>query len=360
MIMAKGKSVRHFINHWDQSLLQFRSTRMVGLNIGSRGVTLVQLESSGGSFWLTRFAFRELAEGMVVDGAILDWQGLLSELRDLVRESGLSGQPVMLSVSGPSVRVKRLKISGVRSRDLDEHLLWEGHRYISHPLDEVCFDHQVLRVNGEEELDILLVFAKRDLVEDHQILATNAGLKPVGCDVDGLALANMASLAGFNSYPSYLNVNLGSGGGTIVALEKGMPLFVREVPWDDALNEERTSIEGTRKGVGQATAEPVDRVGAYRAQPDIPNMAREIRRNLNDMKELGSVPKVEQILISGDGATQGLCQKLAGELSMSVSLLNPFHGIGIRDPHINQHHLQRFGPLAGVAVGLAARSDCYT
>ena len=320
---------------------------------------LVQLENNGQKFSLTRFGFRGLAKGMVLDGILLDQQGLLTELRDLVRESGLTGQPVMFSVSGPSVMVKRLKISGVQPRDLEEHLLWEGHQYISHPLDEVCFDYQVLWVNREEALDILLVVAKRGVVEDHQILAADAGLKPVGCDVDGLALANMASLAGFNTFASHLLVTLESGGGTIVALEKGMPLYVRAVPWEDDLREESTSLE-TRTLGGEWDTADSDRCGECVAHSDVPKIAGQIRRNLNYMNELGSTKKVEHILISGEGATQGLCQKLSGHLSRPVTLLNPFHGIRIRDSHINQDHLHRYGSSAAVAVGLAARSDCYT
>ncbi|MEC4673712.1 MAG: type IV pilus assembly protein PilM [Nitrospirota bacterium] len=358
MVKACVKSVGNFIRHWGPSQFRQRANRLVGLDIGSSAITLVQLEKSGQKFSLTRFGFRWLEEGLVIDDAILDRQRLVTQLQDLVGENGLAGQPVVLAVSGPSVMVKRLKISGVQSADLDEHLQWEGHRYISHPLDDVCLDHQVCGINGEDELDILLVVAKRNVVEDRQLLASEAGLDPVGCDVAGLALANMASLAGADSYASHLNVNLGSGGCTIVALDRGMPLFIRDASWEDDLPDESTRIFMDRTDGGHASAEK-DKFGESVLHHDVQHLAREIRRNLNFMYEVSSAAKVENIQLSGAGATPALCETLTRELSIPVALLIPFQGIRIRDLHLNQDHLYRFGSLAGVAVGLAARSDCY-
>jgi len=358
--MAKAcvKSGGDFMHRWGPSRFHHRRNRLVGLDIGSSAVTLVQLEKSDDTFSLTHFGFRWLERGVVLDGAILDRPRLVTELQNLVRESGLAGQPVVLAVSGPSVMVKRLKIAGVQPADLDEHLQWEGHRYISHPLDDVCLDHQVLGVTGEDELDIVLVVAKRDVVEDRQFLAAEAGLDPVGCDVAGLALVNMASLGEVDPYASHLIVNLVSGGCTIVALESGMPLFVRDVSWEDDLPDESASIERIRKGGWPATADP-DGIGEFVHHHGMENLWGEIKRNLNYMYEVSATTTVEDILLSGEGATPALCEKLSRKLSMPVALLIPFKGIRIRDVHLNQDDLSRFGSQAGVAVGLAVRRDCY-
>lgn len=345
------------LNHWGRSWFRHRATRLVGLDLGSNAIILIQLEKSGQKFSLIHFTCRCLARGVVQDGAILDRQRLGVELRNLVDECGLWGQPVVVAVSGPSVLLRRLQISGVQPCDLDKHLHWEGHRYVSLSLDDMCFDHQVLGVNEKGELDILLVVAKRELVEERQSLVSEAGLEPVGCDIAGLALANMASLSGFSTYASHLNVNLGSDGWTIVALDQGMPLFVREVHWEDDGTEDFMSLEmgGVGGGCGMPEAE---RFGEKVDRLDIQYMAREIRRNIDYMYEMGSAKKVEHILISGEGATRGLCEMLGSELSILVMLINPFHGISIRDSQINQDQAFRFESWAGVAIGLAARNDC--
>ena len=144
----------------------------------------------------------------------------------------------------------------------------------------------------------------------------------------------------------------------MVALDRGRPLFVRDVPWeDDDLHDETGTFEMDRIGAGPETDGP-DRFGDCVDSVVAQHIGGEIRRNLHVVHEMGPFTRVGHALLSGKGASSKLCERLSGELSMPVSLLNPFHGIGIRDPHINPAHLSGFALQAGVAVGLAARSDC--
>jgi len=331
---------------------------VVGLDLGSRALTLVQLEKKGVKFFLRKFGVRWLPRGIVQDGTILNRQRLVPELQSFIEEYGVSGQSVVVSVSGPSVIVKPVRVSAVGRRDLDEYFQWEGPRYLSHPVEDLCLDHQIIGTSEEGLMDVLLVAAKRDAVESRQVLLKEVGLNPVGCDVDGLALANMASLAGKSPLTPHLIVNLELEGCTVVTMEGGWPRGVNDLSWDD-------------EGIDQATHEELlgysrkseidilEKDVAYPAFPWVTSLAESLKRTLNISGGSGSIRRAGQILVSGNGASSALCETLAGEVSLPVILLHPFRGIDTKGSHLSRDGVRNFASSAGVAVGLAVRSDCH-
>ena len=137
-----------------------------------------------------------------------------------------------------------------------------------------------------------------------------------------------------------------------------MPLFVRDVTWEeDVVMDGATGLQVNRID-SEGASEGWNGSGENARTLNAGSMAGEIRRHLNFLCEKNPPTRVEHVQLSGDGATPGLCENLAEKLSLPVTLLNPFKGINIRDLQVNQDHVNRFGFLAGVAVGLASRSDC--
>ena len=173
-------------------MLRFaRAKPLVGLDIGSSAVKVVELRRFKGGYELSGAGLQPLAAGTVVDGAIADARSLADSIQEIFSRHTIKNKNVATSVAGHAVIVKKISLPAMSREELDESIQWEAEQHVPFDAADVNLDYQVLEgASGSGEAEVLLVAAKKDKILSHTEVIAQAGRSPLVVDVDAFALLN--------------------------------------------------------------------------------------------------------------------------------------------------------------------------
>src|SRR2546421_1779886 len=193
--------------------------QLVGLDIGSSGIKLVQLKESRGRYILQKFGFKPLEPEVIVDGTVMDEGRVVSAIKELFDETKIKVKQVAVSISGHAVIIKKISLPPMPDEELEGQVRLAAEQYIPFDINEVNIDFHILNPNeqsddGQPQMSLLLVAAKKDKVTELSELVKAAGLNPVILDVDAFAIENMYGI----NYPPKPedNVALGNIGASVM------------------------------------------------------------------------------------------------------------------------------------------------
>ncbi|MEX1141692.1 MAG: pilus assembly protein PilM [Thermoleophilaceae bacterium] len=174
------------------SLRKRSAVGTVGLDIDGRFLAAVEVAPDGR---LTRVASAELPEGVLVDGEVADRAALSAALKDFVASADLP-RNVRLGISNQQIVVRMLELPQIEDQaEREAALRFQAADAIAMPLDEAVLDHQVAGFaqngDGVERMQVVVVAARRTMVEEYLGAARDAGLKPEGIDLDAFAIVRM-------------------------------------------------------------------------------------------------------------------------------------------------------------------------
>ncbi len=334
---------------------------LIGLDVGSQRITFVEAYYRQGRHRVGRWGSEPLELNVIEQGRITNRSALIAALRAFVEKYGLKGSSVAMAVNGASVMVKRIHISKRHRRNLEGHLMWEGARYIPYDPDDVYLDFSLCSSgcsNGANEgIDVLLVAAKRDAVDERRDVLEEVGLHPIICDVEALAFLNLAALhPQVRPHSSYLIANLLGNMMTLVVVIQGEPVLVRDVS---------VSFSSSQDFAGWTPENSVQRpYGVHLSQEQESFLSHkigwreiegELRRTIGGARELLPDLNMEQMFLCGGlRARPGFQEELGRSLMIPASFIDPLDSFG-RDGE--SEGTRPFGPFAGVAGGLALRRN---
>ncbi len=340
-----------------------RSKGVVGLDIGSSAIKLVELNKQGDRYRLARVGFELLPPEAIVDGTIMDSGLVVNAARNLCDSTGVKNSSFATSVSGHSVILKRIEVAATDDEELAESLRWEAEQYIPFDIDDVRLDHVVLGQKGAAK-DVLLVAVKRDKVNDYVSVVTQSGRTPEIVDIDTFAVQNAVqevSGSGASGVVALLNIgatvtnvnvlvdgktslwrDLTTGGGEFTeALQRHFGLSHQ-----DAEAAKRGELEDGRDP--EAVREVLNGVAVH--------FAAEIAKTFAFFANNLGGRKIEKVVITGGGSlTPGLAETLNAELSLPVDRFDPLDSIDTEGANYDAGWLASIGPSLSVAVGLAMR-----
>jgi type IV pilus assembly protein PilM len=346
-----------------------KKTHTIGLDIGSSSVKLAELEQDlkDGTWHLRNFGMASLPPEAIVDGAIMNTNVIVDAIRELVGHHKIKTREVTCSVSGHSVIIKRINLPLMTADELDESIQWEAEQYIPFDINDVNIDVQILTEEGDEagQMEVLLVAARKDLVNEYVSIVQEAGLIPSIVDVDAFAVENMFGVNYTDVAPTVALVNIGASNVNINVLEQGVTAFTRDVgiggrqfteEIQRSLNisyEEAESMKvgGAEEDAAAVVPEEIENVLAATAD----NLATEIHRSL-DFHLSAASTQLERIYLSGGAArTPGLARAIQERTQTPIEIADSFRRIEIDEREFNPNFLRDVAPQAGVAVGLALR-----
>src|ERR1700746_2974462 len=198
----------------------------VGLDIGSGIIKLVVVDHSGSEAELVKVATTEVAADAIVEGEVMD-PGIVAEaIRGLFSTAGGKQKPVVTAVGGRGGVGKKIQMGRMKEGDAREVIRWEAEQHVPFDMANVELDFQILDPDAEGlQMNVLLVAAKRELVENKTTLLQDAGLSPHVIDVDAFALHNAFEV----NYPDEQTglvglLNIGHEATNINILEDGVPI----------------------------------------------------------------------------------------------------------------------------------------
>jgi type IV pilus assembly protein PilM len=343
----------------------FKSKEVVGVDIGTHSIKVVELRLAGKAIHLQSFGVAPVPSQAIVDGAILDKGAIVESLKGLLREHKIKRRQAAMGLSGHSVIVKKISLPEMSEAELEESIHWEAEQYIPFDIDDVNLDFQIIEGAGAEEgkMDVLLVAAKKDKIDDYTDLVIQAGLQPAVVDLDAFALQNAWEI-NYEVVPgrNVALVNIGAGFTNISVLRNGMTSFTRDISiggnhYTDAIQKEfgMSSEQAERVKTGQdhgADPESVRRLLDAVSE----NIAVEIQRSFDFFRATTADQEIHQILLSGGSArVKHLDAFLGQRLKIEVQVNDPFQNVKFNAKRFDADYLKESGPAAAVAVGLALR-----
>jgi type IV pilus assembly protein PilM len=338
---------------------------VVGLDIGSSAVKLVELVDNKGSWSVAAMAQEGLPAEAIVDGAIMDATTVSEAIRSVFEQSRVKSDQVATAVSGHAVIIKRISMPAMSTEELTESIQWEAEQYIPFDINEVSLDYEIMEGPGIEEgtMDVLLVAVKRDKINDYTSAIAQAQKQPVVVDIDAFAVQNAYELS-YQLDPALSTalINIGASVTNIAILNGLTPNFWRDInvggnQYTDAIQKELNLPFETAEAVkrGQPTAEEIPKSSV---EPIIQavneEMGNELNKTLGFYKATASEEDVDRIVLSGGGAmVEGLQPFLHDKFDCPVELMDPFRGLGRKG--VDEAQLAEMSPALVVAVGLAMR-----
>ncbi len=343
-----------------------RKKGVIGLDIGSSSIKLVELGDSKNGYRLQNIGLLPLPPEAIVDGALMDSVTIIDTIRELVTQTKTRTKDVITSVSGHSVIVKKISLPVMSEAELEESIQWEAERYIPFDINDVNLDFQIFGSSAEnpEVMDVVLVAAKKDIINDYVSVITEAGLNPVIIDVDAFAIENMLGINyEIEKDETVAIANVGASITNINILKNNMTAFTRDIfKGGNQITEEIQRQlhvdydEAERIKVGSkidATSQPIIQNVLREASE---SLALEIGNSIEFFQSTSTYEKIHRLYLSGGGAKiKDFDIILQQQIGIPVEIVNPFKKIVYDDKNFDLEYLREIGPMMAVGVGLATR-----
>ncbi|MBI3180841.1 MAG: type IV pilus assembly protein PilM [Myxococcales bacterium] len=346
----------------------------LGLDIGSTGVKMIQLKEQRRrgqlGFALQSFGMKPLPPEAIVDGALMNSTAIVQAIQELMGELKVKNKDVAIGVSGHSVIIKKISMPRMTQEELEESIQWEAEQYIPFDVKDVNIDTQILNPEANDatgQMDVLLVAAKKDMINDYTTVVAEAGLSPTVVDVDAFAVQNMFSvnydvpanetLVLINAGASVTNINILSAGNTVFTRDVtiGGNQFTEEI--QKQLNVSYEEAEALKIGGGRSDADSVVPQDVERVMTSVAEqVAGEIQRSLDFYAGTAADANFAKVFLSGGTAKiPALFKTIETRVGVPVEIMNPFKNIEIDNRRFDPTFIMEVAPVAAVAVGLALR-----
>ncbi|RLB05877.1 MAG: pilus assembly protein PilM [Deltaproteobacteria bacterium] len=344
-----------------------KGKRVLGLDIGTSAIKFVDLKDTGRGYQVDNLGFTSLPPETIVDGSLMDTTSVVEAIRELISNYKIKKKEVAISVSGHSVIVKKITLPKMTESELEENIFVEAERYIPFDINDVNIDFQILSTPEKEtgeHMEVLLVAAKKDLIEDYIAIVREAGLSPMIIDIDSFALENMYEL----NYPleigdlvalcdigaSIMNLNIVKGGRSLFTrdISIGGNLYTEEIQKELSVNFEEA--EDLKLGGVSEKGSPhtIDRV----LDKTSSTVALEIAKSLDFFTATFPEERIARLYLSGGCVKVPRLKQIVEErVNLPVEIINPFTNISVNPRVFDPEYLNDIGPIMAVSVGLALR-----
>src|SRR3954465_7456497 len=204
---------------------------LVGVDIGTASIKVCQVKETRKGLGLVRLGYAPLGPQVIVDGQVMDSGAVIETLQKVFHDAKIRQKECALSVSGQSVIIRKITVPMMTAEELEEQIQWEAEQHIPFDIKDVHVDYQVLRRHPEQsQMDLLLVAAKRDQINDYAQLARDARLKPIVCDIDAFSIQNLFELSrGLPPDQTVALINIGANLTSLNIIANGIRAFTREI-----------------------------------------------------------------------------------------------------------------------------------
>jgi type IV pilus assembly protein PilM len=337
-----------------------RRKTTVGLDVGSGLIKVVVIDHGKGIPELVRVAITALPPDAIVEGEVMDPGIVADAIRASLEAASVKSGHIVTAVGGRDVIIKKIQTERVKEKQARELMRWEAEQHVP-DVESVELDFQILDPGKvSDEMSVLLVAAKRDLIDSKLRILAEAGVTPTIVDVDSFALHNAFEV----NYPDAMVgvvglVNVGHEVTHVNVMEGGVPLITRDLP----LGTRRFSEDLQRQhGISARDAEALIRGFDRSANLDAVLQVRAeeiavgIERGAAFLSTAKSVAQVRAVYLCGGGSrTPGLDEILGARLKIPVEHANPLARLNIRDGALDSLSTDDVAPLLMLPIGLALR-----
>ncbi len=344
-----------------------KTTPVLGLDISSTTVKLLELSFSGGRYRVESYAVSSLPQDAVIEKSVNDVDGVSNAIRTVVAQSRTKLKNVAAAVAGSSVITKLIDMpEGLSEDELETQLTLEADQYIPYPLEEVAIDFQIQGPSPERDnqVEVLLAACRRETIESRVEAIEGSELIPKIMDVEAYAMERAFSLLqaqlNLGEDSTVAIVDIGATMTTLSVLNNGQTIYTREQLFG---GKQLTDEIMRRYGL------PLEEAGLAKKQGGLPDdyepevlepfkeaVVQQVARSLQFFFSSSQYNDVDHIILAGGvSSMEGLEQLVQEKLGTPTSVANPFAQMSISS-RVNAVALSSDAPAMMIACGLALRS----
>ncbi len=356
--MAKGKTV---------GLITKSQAPLVGVDISSTAVKLLQLSRSGDRYRVEHYAVEPLPPNAVVEKNIVEVEAVGEAIRRAMTRSGSKARHAAAAVSGAAVITKTIPMpADLDDDEMESQVELEAVNYIPYPIEEVNLDFEVLgpMPGNAEMVQVLLAASRSENVEIRASALELGGLTARVIDVEAFATENAFSLIERSlNIPRDGIVALADIGATMTTLNilrNGRSIYAREQVFG---GKQLTDEVMRRYGLSYEEAGLAKRQGGLPESYEIEvlepfkeALVQQISRLLQFFYAGSEFNRVDQIVLAGGCASiPGIAEMVEEQLGVQTVIANPLAQMTLGS-RVQAHALAQDAPALMLATGLALRS----
>lgn len=339
---------------------------LVGVDIGASSIKVVQLKESRKKLGVVRYGHAELPPQTIIDGHVMNSGAVTEALLKIFADNKIQQRDVAIGVYGQSVIVRKIVVPMMTPAELDEQINWEAEQHIPFDIKLMSIDYEVLKKRPEAgQMDLLLVAAKKDEINDYAAILREARLRPIVVDINAFTVQNIFEHQyGLPPEGTIALLNVGAAVSTLNIVSRGVSAFTREIN-----NAGNSITEDIRKAISCSyeQAEAYKRGGAGQMVPQEVNqvilqacsgLAGEIQRSLDFYLATSGETEISRIYLCGGCAYLGpLAQAIEKRARVAVQIFDPLLNMPIDGKAVNEADLRGRAAQFVVALGLSLRCD---
>lgn len=346
------------------------ATRILTVNLGSQTISLGEFRAQpGGGLILQNYRFRETLADVSTEGMRHSQLGPV--LRQALDELQIKTSDVNYAVSGQSVFARFVKLPSVDEEKIERIIAFEAQQNVPFPIDEVVWDYQLVGAGSDEQIQVVLVAIKSDLLDEINAAVEGNKLRTSIVDVAPMALYNAFRYSYSDLTGCSLLVDIGARTTNLLFIESAR-VFSRSVPIGGGsitsaiareFDEPFAAAELRKKRDGFVS------LGGSYAEPSNPDLARmskiirstmtrlhaEVMRSISHYRsqQQGSAPE-RVFLCGGSASTPYMREFFQEKLQLPVSIFNPLRNVAVAESAPIKD-ISHSAHLLGEVVGLALR-----
>ncbi len=340
---------------------------LIGVDISSTAIKLLQLSQTGGRYRVEHYAVEPLPPNAVVEKNIVESEAVGEAVRRALTRSGSKTKFASAAVAGSSVITKTISLPGNLDEDeLEDQIQLEAGQYIPYPIDEVSLDFEVIGPvpTNPDMVNVLLVASRSENVELRQSALELGGLTAKVMDVEAFAMENAFKLIADQLSVSrdglVALVDVGATMTTLNVLRNQRSIYTREQVFG---GKQLTDEVMRRYGLSYEEAGQAKRQGGLPESYEIEvlepfkeAMVQQISRLLQFFYAGSEFNRIDQLVLAGGCASiLGIAEMVEEQLGVPTTIANPLANMSL-GPRVQAHALAQDAPALMIACGLALRS----
>ncbi|MDX2298313.1 MAG: pilus assembly protein PilM [Xanthomonadaceae bacterium] len=348
-------------------LLGNTKTPLVGIDISSTAVKLLQLSHTGGRYRVEHYAVEPLPPNAVAEKNIVEVEAVGEAIKRALNRAGVKIKHAAAAVAGSAVITKVIPMpANLDENELEDQIQVEAAQYIPYPIEEVSIDFEVLGpVPGNADMvNVMLAASRTENVELRVSALEMGGLTAKVIDVEAFAMENAFRL---------IADQLAVPRGALVALvDVGATMTTLNVLRDQRSIYTREQVFGGKQLTDEVMRRygmSYDEAGQAKRQGGLPEsyeievlepfkeaMAQQISRLLQFFYAGSEFNRIDQLVLAGGcAAIDGIAEMIEEQLGVPTVVANPLANMSLGS-RVQAQALQQDAPSLMIACGLALRS----
>jgi len=349
-------------------LFSNKSNILLGLDISSTSVKLLELSKSGARYRVESYGVEPLPPNAVVEKNISDVEGVGDAVKRLIARAKANSRTCAVAVAGSAVITKTIEMDASLSDDeMENQITVEADQYIPYPLDEVAIDFEVMGLAEEsaDQVEVLLAACRRENVELREASLELGGVKPRVVDIEAHAMKRAFELVQpqLGANPEDLVVaiiDIGATMTTLSVLADDKSIYTREQLFGGKqLTEEiqrRYGLSFEEAGLAKKRGGLPDDYEQEVLHPFKEAVLQQVTRSLQFFFSSSQYDDVDYIVLAGGTASiEGMAEMIENKLGTPTIIANPFLDMALAGK-VDSTALANDAPAMMIACGLAMRS----